>query len=435
MDKRQGEVYLSGTLSYVPQQAWLQNMSLKENIIFGAPFMQETYEKIIEACALKADIAMLPAGDETEIGEKGINLSGGQKQRISLARAIYADADIILLDDPLSAVDVHVGKHIFEKIISSKSGLLAKKTRILVTHSLHYLKFCDQIIVMKDGTISECGTYEELICGEGAFSKFLEEYLAEEVESRGRSVSFGEQEEEVSEVLKDLEKFHPGKWRNVESHISQESLEQRSISNKGSFSISALSDDAKSGVVRKSDGGNKFEIEPLIKKSKVAAPSNDEKSKLIEKETVEVGRVKWSVYMAYIKAIGYPTGCLFVIIYVLSSILGVFSNLWLAHWSDHAKQCNSSSGEDDTNMRLGVYAGLGIGQAAFICAASAIMALGMVYASRILHEGILSNILHSPMAFFDVTPLGRILNRFGKVLNFDFITCCYLKRKTTGLIF
>jgi ATP-binding cassette, subfamily C (CFTR/MRP), member 1 len=97
-----------GSVSYVSQQAWIQNMTLKENILFGMPLDERRYQQVIEACALKPDLEMLPGGDQTEIGEKGINLSGGQKQRVSLARAVYSNSDVYFLDDPLSAVDAHV---------------------------------------------------------------------------------------------------------------------------------------------------------------------------------------------------------------------------------------------------------------------------------------------------------------------------------------
>ena len=115
-----------GSVAYVSQQAWIQNATVKDNILFGKTFDLQLYNQVIEACALKADLDILPGGDQTEIGEKGINLSGGQKQRVSLARAVYNGADIYLMDDPLSAVDSHVGKHIFEKIIS-ENGLLKNK--------------------------------------------------------------------------------------------------------------------------------------------------------------------------------------------------------------------------------------------------------------------------------------------------------------------
>jgi ATP-binding cassette subfamily C (CFTR/MRP) protein 1 len=143
----------------VPQQAWIQNATLKDNIIFGKPFDKLKYEKVLDVCALRPDLEMLPGGDSTEIGEKGINLSGGQKQRIALARAVYSDSDIYLLDDPLSAVDAHVGKHIFEKVVGP-TGVLGGKTRLLVTHGISYLPFVEDIYVLKEGEISESGSYQ-----------------------------------------------------------------------------------------------------------------------------------------------------------------------------------------------------------------------------------------------------------------------------------
>lgn len=116
MDKISGHVNSNGKIAYVSQQAWIQNCSLQDNILFGKPYEKALYDRVVLACALKPDLDMLPAGDQTEIGEKGINLSGGQKQRVSLARAVYNDAEIYFMDDPLSAVDSHVSKHIFEQV-------------------------------------------------------------------------------------------------------------------------------------------------------------------------------------------------------------------------------------------------------------------------------------------------------------------------------
>lgn len=177
MVKVTGKVNTFGSIAYVPQQAWIQNATLMDNILFGKPYENEKYNKIINACALKSDFDILPGGDQTEIGEKGINLSGGQKQRVSLARAIYADADIYLLDDPLSAVDSHVGKHIFEQVIGPK-GLLKNKTIILVTHGVTYLPQTDLIIVIKDGFVSENGTYQELLNRKGDFAEFLLQHIS-----------------------------------------------------------------------------------------------------------------------------------------------------------------------------------------------------------------------------------------------------------------
>jgi ATP-binding cassette, subfamily C (CFTR/MRP), member 1 len=159
MDKIRGSVNIDGTLAYVPQQAWIQNATLQDNITFGKPFNKRFYDQVVEACALKTDFAMLPGGDQTEIGEKGINLSGGQKQRVSIARAVYSRADIYIFDDPLSAVDSHVGKHIFDNVLS-ETGILKGKTRFLVTHAISFLPKVDEIYVMTKGEISESGTYK-----------------------------------------------------------------------------------------------------------------------------------------------------------------------------------------------------------------------------------------------------------------------------------
>lgn len=178
LEKLYGRVVTNGRIAYVSQQAWIQNATLQDNILFGKEMDRKRYERVIEACALKPDIEMLPGGDQTEIGEKGINLSGGQKQRVSLARAVYNDADIYFLDDPLSAVDSHVGKHIFEQVVG-RNGMLAKKTRLLVTHGITYLPDVDYIYVLKDGEISESGAYQELLNKKGAFAEFLIHHLQE----------------------------------------------------------------------------------------------------------------------------------------------------------------------------------------------------------------------------------------------------------------
>ncbi|CAG5119557.1 unnamed protein product, partial [Candidula unifasciata] len=176
MDKLSGSVAVKGSVSYVAQQAWIQNDTLQNNILFSKGLNQDKYDRVIQACALQPDLDVLPAGDNTEIGEKGINLSGGQKQRVSLARAVYQNSDIYLLDDPLSAVDSHVGKHLFDQVIGP-NGLLKDKTRILVTHGISFLPQVDKIIVLVNGTVSETGSFTQLLKHNGAFAEFLRNYL------------------------------------------------------------------------------------------------------------------------------------------------------------------------------------------------------------------------------------------------------------------
>ncbi len=151
MPRLGGHAAIRGKISYCPQRAWLANASLRENILFGSPFDSSRYEAVLDACALRSDIALLPDGDATEIGERGVNLSGGQQQRVNLARACYADTDVVLLDDVLSAVDAHVGAHIFEQCIL---GFLAGRTRVLVTHSVALTVLrADQVVAMKAGKV------------------------------------------------------------------------------------------------------------------------------------------------------------------------------------------------------------------------------------------------------------------------------------------
>ncbi|XP_057269004.1 multidrug resistance-associated protein 1-like isoform X6 [Pezoporus wallicus] len=178
MEKLEGTAQRRGSVAYASQPAWIQNGTLQENILFGANLHRPYYELVLESCALLPDLEQLPNGDQTEIGERGVNISGGQKQRVSLARAVYSNADLYLLDDPLSAVDVHVGKHLFEKIIGP-SGLLKSKTRILVTHNVTFLPHTDLIIVMEEGRISQMGTYQELVSKRANFADLIQVFSAE----------------------------------------------------------------------------------------------------------------------------------------------------------------------------------------------------------------------------------------------------------------
>ena len=189
MRRTEGLVKLGGRVGYCPQTAWIQNATVKNNILFGREFNAEKYETVIRACALESDFEMLPNSDATEIGERGITVSGGQKARINIARAAYHDADILLLDDPLSAVDAHVGRTLLENCIC---GLMAGKTRILVTHQLHVVPRADRVFCMDQGKIVEQGTYDELLSNGGNFARLVEKYGGKEEENK-------EEQEEAEE--------------------------------------------------------------------------------------------------------------------------------------------------------------------------------------------------------------------------------------------
>ncbi|KAL6991613.1 Canalicular multispecific organic anion transporter 1, partial [Sarracenia purpurea var. burkii] len=185
---------IRGTVAYVPQVSWIFNATVRENILFGSAFEPARYEKTIDVTALQHDLDLLPGGDLTEIGERGVNISGGQKQRVSMARAVYSNSDVYIFDDPLSALDAHVGRQVFEKCIKEE---LRGKTRVLVTNQLHFLSQVDRIIVIHEGMVKEDGTFEYLSNYGELFQKLMEnagkveEYVEEKenVENTNRETS------------------------------------------------------------------------------------------------------------------------------------------------------------------------------------------------------------------------------------------------------
>jgi ABC-type multidrug transport system ATPase subunit len=174
MRRTRGSVVFSAPVAYVPQTAWIRNATLRENVLFGAVEDEGRFREVVRVCALEHDLEMLPNGEDTEIGEKGITLSGGQKARVSLARAVYSGAPVVLLDDPLSAVDAHVGKRILEECLLD--GPLKGTTRVLVTHQLGVLDKVDEVWVMEEGKIIERGAYRHLMSESIVFKRLMEEY-------------------------------------------------------------------------------------------------------------------------------------------------------------------------------------------------------------------------------------------------------------------
>lgn len=199
MRRTGGKVKLASSRAFCPQYAWIQNASLKENIVFGKPYKTKWYNQVIDACALGPDLQILPAGDQTEIGERGITLSGGQKQRLNIARAIYFDADIVLMDDPLSAVDAHVGRHIMDKAIC---GLMKNKCRILATHQLHVLNRCDRIIWMEEGHIQAIDTFDNLMSTSVDFQKLMSTTAQEDETALAKAKTTEEEEKKPDKKTK-----------------------------------------------------------------------------------------------------------------------------------------------------------------------------------------------------------------------------------------
>uniref|UniRef100_A0A8C0VLD3 ABC-type glutathione-S-conjugate transporter n=1 Tax=Cyanistes caeruleus TaxID=156563 RepID=A0A8C0VLD3_CYACU len=335
---------VTDTAAYVPQQAWVLNASVEDNILFGKEMDETWFSRVTEACALHPDLETFPAGQKSEIGEKGINLSGGQKQRVNLARAVYQKASIYLLDDPLSAVDAHVGQHIFEHVLGP-SGLLKDKTRVLVTHTINILPQVDNIVFLVDGMISETGSYQELLQRDGAFAEFLRSHVTAEEKPRA---SFPGN-------LDGLQSFSQGLPVNWSLHIT-----------------SVYYGHLKQGYNHSKAAG---------------------------------------VYGAYLKVMG-PALCVYIVLsFTCQQAMAFSRGYWLSLWTDDPVHNGT---QQHTELRVGVFGALGVVQALGRFACTAAVLLGGVLASHQLFLQLLSNVMRSPMLFFEQTPIGHLLNRFSK---------------------
>ncbi|PKA52346.1 ABC transporter C family member 2 [Apostasia shenzhenica] len=347
-------VAIRGTVAYVPQVSWIFNATVRDNILFGSPFETKTYEDAIEVTALRHDLDLLPGGDLTEIGERGVNISGGQKQRVSMARAVYSNSDLYIFDDPLSALDAHVGRLVFDKCIKDK---LRGKTRVLVTNQLHFLPNVDRIILVHEGMVKEEGTFEELSSNGLLFQKLME--------------NAGKMEEHVDE--------------------SESGNKERETENS-----------TEKGEVLQNENG------PDSKTNK----GKEGKSVLIKQEERETGVVSFKVINRYKNALG---GLWVVIIlllcYVSTEILRISSSTWLSAWTDRSSP--KSHGAGFYNL---IYALISSGQVLVTLGNSYWLITSSLYAAKRLHDAMLGSILRVPMVFFHTNPLGRIINRFAKDL-------------------
>ena len=392
MEMVSGRTARQTNVAYVPQQAWIQNMSLKDNILFERPYREAKFRRVLKACALESDLDILASAKDTEIGENGINLSGGQKQRVSLARAVYAGADLYLLDDPLSAVDSHVGKHIFDEVLSSATGLLRGKTRILVTHGVSFLQEVDQIVVMKGGRVAEVGSYQSLMERGGAFAEFL--------------VTYGNESVEQEEVEDDFE---------IKS-IS-------ALSNgTGPFSRSVSQVDAPSPIPREralsiTSRDSAFSNPDGVRLPTLAEKTSLEKDgALIEEEKAMVGKVSWSIYGSYFRSMGVGIFAFCICLYGLGQGIHAYNNYWLSLWADENEE-HPEDAEENAKKYLGLYGILGAVEMVVEFSREIIHYLNCARASKHMHAVLLAGVMRSPMSFFDTTPNGRIVNRFSSDVN------------------
>ncbi|XP_022093426.1 multidrug resistance-associated protein 4-like [Acanthaster planci] len=359
---------VTGRVGYTAQQPWILSGSLRDNILFGSVYESPKYQRVIKQCALTRDIDLLPHGDQTLVGERGVTLSGGQRARVSLARAMYSEADVYLLDDPLSAVDPAVGRHLFEKCLFHQ---MRDKVRILVTHHLQFLDKADKILILKQGRVAGYGTYQVL------------------------------QEEGVDFAALLKKKSDDGDDIGETEQVLEPKTREKQTSTCSNALFCPDQDEAETPV----------DITP---------------------EEMAVGTVNWKVYIRFFRAeAGFVFLLTLMVVVVGAQAALNFTDIWLATWTDeeeedvaarnqisHYLQDNHNGTKHDKLHYARIYAMLCGGSTLVLFVRSLLFFHLFVTSSRALHNQMFASIIRAPMQFFDRNPGGRILNRFAKDIGF-----------------
>ncbi|OAP61776.1 hypothetical protein AYL99_03979 [Fonsecaea erecta] len=399
---------IESSIAFVAQIPWIENATIRDNILFGLPLDNDRYQKVLHACALTKDLEMLPDGELTDIGANGINLSGGQKWRVSFARALYSRAGILVLDDIFSAVDAHVGRHLFEQALVGELG--EGRTRILVTHHVALcLPKTNYSVLLSNGTVEQAGKTEEL-----RRSGKLKSILAEEDEQE-------QKRDEEEEAVENLTVDDGGGLQKLLTNQSRRSRRKSALS----------------------DVGDNLMRRPSRASLNDAKQNRSVPKKFTEDEKRETGAVKSKIYAAYLKASGGFGYWIFIL-----AVFGVWvaiylgRSYWISVWTRsyrteaehvfpqrlvsqslstlyHNLHSRYSAAAIDPDLRyyLGVY--LGISLAAWLIGTIRYFFVFMasIRASKVLFEGLAFAVLRAPLRWLDTVPVGRILNRFTSDFN------------------
>ncbi|CAJ1988893.1 ABCC1 / ATP-binding cassette (ABC) protein [Leishmania donovani] len=348
----EGRVWAERSIAYVPQQAWIMNATVRGNILF---FDEEDAARLADAVRvsqLEADVAQLGGGLETEIGEKGVNLSGGQKARVSLARAVYANRDVYLLDDPLSALDAHVGERVVEECFL---GALAGKTRVLATHQVHIVPRADYVVALGDGRVEFSGSSADFMRTSiyAGMASGVTENKEEGDAERSESALDAEEEAEVT-----------------------------------------LNRSASKGEGAEEEGD--------------AAAKDPAAGSFVVEEEKASGGVPWRTYMAYFRYCGGAhVAATIVLVFAVTELITVSSSVWLSRWT------TKGEGEGNT-VYLTVYLLMVLVGGAGYPFRFIVSYTAMRHGGGAMHRTILRSVTAGTIAFFDRTPLGRLLNRFSR---------------------
>ncbi|XP_068230341.1 ATP-binding cassette sub-family C member 4-like isoform X1 [Palaemon carinicauda] len=445
-----GSISVRGKVAYASQEPWVFSGTVKQNILFGQEFNEKRYNEVIRVCALEQDLEQLPERDLTMVGERGVALSGGQKARVNLARAVYYDADIYLLDDPLSAVDTHVGRHLFDQCIVDH---LKHKVRILVTHQLQYLKPASQILVLKEGHTEAIGNYNQLVNSGIDFASLLSSGQDDETSSPSKQNNIkAEKKNGIVSSLQESDKFDS----SVSLHRRVRTL-SNSINNTLSGSTSSLHDSLTKENILTISGVHLSDSNGSLNENCQDTPRNTKKLKDTddnanndqsekEKPDSEIrsqGSVKGEVYVKYCRAGG--SWCLIIILFtmnVATQVLFSGTDYWLSFWANgeqirgrlmisgndtefhYSNNDSSFSYEDapvpkgylDTMTNVYVYSGMIAGLFFLSLGRTILFFVMCMTSSRTLHNRMFKSVIRVPIKFFDTHPVGQILNRFTKDL-------------------
>ena len=412
MVRQEGTVKKNGAIAYISQEAFLQNDTLENNVVYGKEYNRDKFEQILEMCQMLPDLAILPGREKAEIGERGLNMSGGQKQRINIARAVYSDSDIYIIDDALSALDAYVGKKIMDGVFMGK---LKGKTRVMVTNYLHLLEHVDRVVLMEKGRIRACGTLDEVRETE-AFKRFANA-KREQVEKN----QDGDDPEDIFEDNDDKDIDSEGNHGLQEEPKDTEEELKKSVKQP----IEESAEKLRKKLKKSKKSSLKKSIVEMIDQSPILTPKleteqetkpkqnqvaqvddikKQEAGKLTKAENRDTGVSSLKPYIFYFSRAGLGISILGNLLYIFAVCLKLLTEWWAGRWA---------LGEYKLTNQVYIEIYISIAAVGILIFSLKSLVYGKISSNAAYQffVQVLWNVLRRPMSFFDTTPSGVIINR------------------------